>query len=345
MKKTLYILSVIIFAFMSCSDNNDEPTKRPDPSEEINPYKTGIDLSSSKFVKWDNKGIENNYFMLGYGFDVTGKYAHPAWIRNKIIDVDKYAEDKDGLVTLFRTLSGSAEIMYAGTKQESLTRLASLAGFKENEIPKYKNLFKATFASTFDDDTSFPDLDYYYSGYSSTHAVYLARFYYNERYALKYLTDEFKLALQTKSAEDIIKEYGTHIMKEVSVGERIDYLYRCTSSDAKVVNSWSGYNAYYYFQIPSSGLTVYKPDKEKPLKENIYIEVVDGTKPSPNAWMLDITNYKKDPIVFEGWKNISDANLTLVYFNDNGLIPIYDLVTDPEKKEALKKAYVKYLSE
>ncbi len=46
----------------------------PNP-EKVNPYKTGADLSCSKSLHWENKGLSENYYMLGYGFDATGKYA------------------------------------------------------------------------------------------------------------------------------------------------------------------------------------------------------------------------------------------------------------------------------
>lgn len=342
------LLLVFAFAFASCSDDNgyQDPVPNPTPSPEPNnPYKTGKDLSSSKSVSWKNKGMEDKYFMLGYGFDVTGKFAHPASVRNKIFDVDKYNADTDGGVTLFKVLSGSAEIVFIGTKAECLDRLASLGGFSKNESVKYKNLFKTTFETAFINDTSFPELDYNYSGYSSTSAIYLSRFLYRQQTATKYLTDEFKADLQLLSPDEIIKKYGTHLLREVYVGQRIDYLYRANSSDLNILNRWSGYNAYYYFRIPKSGLTIKKPDIDSPQKENLYIEVVDGTSSKPNAWMIDITNYQSEPVVFEGWGNIKDETMALVNFSDGALIPIYDLIEDSAKKEELRQAYEKYLKE
>ncbi|MBD8389027.1 MAC/perforin domain-containing protein [Dysgonomonas sp. BGC7] len=348
MKSVFSFLLLLLFAFASCSDDNGYqdpiPNLTPTP-EPTNPYKTGKDLSSSKSVSWKNKGVEDNYFMLGYGFDATGKFAHPASVRNKIFDVDKYKADRDGAVTLFKVLSGSAEIIFIGTKAECLDRLASLGGFSKDESVKYKNLFKATFETAFINDISFPELDYSYSGYSSTAAIYLARFLYRQQTATKYLTEEFKADLQKLSPDEIIKKYGTHLLREVYVGQRIDYLYRANSSDLRILNSWSGYNAYYYFRIPTSGLTVYKPDVASPQKENLYIEAVDGTSSKPNAWMIDITNYQSEPIVFEGWGNITDETMVLVNFSDEALIPIYDLVEDTTKKEELRQAYEKYLKE
>lgn len=289
--------------------------------------------------------MSENYYMLGYGFDATGKYVHPAWVRNKIIDIDRYEAGSEGSASLFKVLSGSPEINILGTKKECLMDLASLAGFDKSKINQHKNLFKATFESAFVNDTSYPNLDYSYSGYSSVSAIYLARFIYKSEYMNKSLTEEFKSDLQSLSADKIITKYGTHLLTEVYVGMRIDYLYRANSSDWDILNRWSGYNAFYYLKILTSGLTVYKPDIENPQKENIYIEIVDGRQAEPNSWMIDITNYEGTPVTFEGWGKISDTDLALVNFTDKALIPIYELVPDMTKKEELRKAYEKYLNE
>ena len=343
MKNAIYLLLSIILTFVSCSDSDNDQNEYPGPNPQPeNPYKTGKDLSSSKQIKWENRGINDDFLMLGYGYDATGKYAHPASLRNKIFDVDKYNADNRG-VTLFKYNSSSGGINFSGTKAESLERLASLAGFSKDESVSYKNLFKATFEGTFAYDTSFPNLDYHYLGGSSIATSYLARFIYRENDVAKYLTEQFKSDIEVLSPDEIIKKYGTHLLREVYVGHRIDYLYRANTSDYSTLNSWSGYNAYCYFKIPNSGLTIYKPDSTNPQKENLYIEALYATLPNPNVWMLDITNYQGEPINFDS--KMTDESMTLINFSDKALIPIYELIEDVNKKEELRLAYEKYLKE
>lgn len=345
MRKIFSILSILTFICISCSDNDD--ILPPDPNgNEKNPYKTGKDLSKSTFVDWDNKGMDDTYFMLGYGYDVTGKYAHPSSVRNKVIDLEAYAKDRE--IYFFRSTSSGPGITIGDTRQECIDRMGEKAGFSSSEILKYKNLFKETFDAPFKNDTSFTNLPYYYKGTSQENIVYHLYFsymgYMQERFQTLYLTDTFKADLETKSAEEIIRIYGTHILCAINVGERMDYLYRYTSEGYSSGN-WFLYNTHQYF---SQGPWAWgsAPEGDPPLKENMYIEVVDGTRPNPNAWMIDITNFQGERIVFDGWNNITDANLTLVAFrNDDCLIPIYELIKDPTKKEALTKVYEKYLSE
>lgn len=343
------LLFSLLFMSFACSEDSSEPGSGPGGQEEPeNPYKTGTDLSSSTFDPWEKKGMDDSFFMLGYGYDVTGKYAHPSSVRNQVIDVEEYDKD-DGSVVFIQGSSSGPEAGISGSLRECVNTMGERAGFKAGEISKYKNLFKGTFASPFKNDSSFPDLSYNYRGISQVHALYHLSFLYSsymrERIISKYLTDAFKTDIETKTGEEIIRLYGTHILKNIKIGERIDYLYRYAGDENSNSGEWFLYNMHRYFsQGPSAWGS--EPDKDPPLKENLYIDVVDGTLPDPNAWMVDITNYAGERILFEGWKDISDANLTFVAFRSNDcLVPIHEFVKDPAKKEELIKAYEKYLGE
>lgn len=348
MKSSYLSLIILFFALFSCSNDNDDVKKDPDPdpvAPQENPYRTGKDSSVAKEILWENKGTIDSYFMLGYGYDATGKIAHPAWVKNSIIDIEKFAADDRNHIHMIRSTSGSAEYSYLGTEKECLKRLASIVDLTEQEAGKYKNLFKATIGSSFSDDPSFPSLDYRYCGFSSVIGVYYVRMGVSKRYIKNFLNDAFKADIQTLPAEEVIEKYGTHLLTDILIGKRIDYVYRANTTDWDVLNSWSSYNAYFYLQIPTSGLTIYKPKMAPPEKENIYMEVFEAANNQPNAWMIDITNYTGDPIVYRGLENNSDEDLTLVNFRFNSLLPIYELLDEGELKEKLHAAYEKKLCE
>lgn len=350
MKNLLSILFVLAFTCVSCSDSESEndPNSNPNEGSEMqNPYKTGKDLSSSSHIISNNKGMKDKFFMLGYGYDVTGKYAHSSAVRNKILDIEAYDKDEDVVYFMGSTSSGPG-LSIERTKEDCLKTLGEEVGFSSNEISKYKNLFKEKFDSPFKNDPTFPDLSYYYIGTSQVHVRYHLFFWYsinNPDYLLsKYLTNEFKADIEAKSPEEIIKIYGTHILSGIRIGERMDYLYRYAEDKHSNSYSWFIYNTHRYF---SHGPTMWgsAPKGDAPLKENMYIEVVDGTLDNSNAWMVDITNFQGERILFDGWNTITDDNLTLVDFkSQNSLIPIHEFVKDPTKKKALIKAYEKYLS-
>ncbi len=351
MKKVLYLLFLPFFVLSACSDTDTEPDPDPvvEPEEEKNPYETGVDLSASTFLNWTNTGINDNYYMLGYGYDATGKYAHPSSVRNKVIDIDKYAESPYSSIEFHRSTSSGMEMFIEGTPSECIEWMGEKAGFSAQEIRKYKNLFRGTFHSPFANDSSFPDLAYEYFGASDLFVLYHIYFLYmdytQKRFQSQFLTDTFKADIEILSAEEILKKYGTHILSKIKLGQRMDYLYRFAGDDNNNSYNWFLYNMPRYFSHVPSAIGS-KPGKNPPLKENMYIEVVDGVRHDSNAWMIDITNYQGQRIEFHGWDTITEDQITLVAFrNEDGLIPIYEMVADPDKKAELIQAYEKYLSE
>lgn len=353
LKNIQLLLFFFILLGSSCSDRNELPElpleeEDQEVSEDKNPYITGVDLSTSKSIHWEKNWAQEPFFMLGYGYDVTGKYAHPAFIRGKVINMTKYHEDNASQLNILRANSGSYGLSVRGTDKEWIKTIAERAGFTAQEVSIYKNLFSKTFEASFDDDTSFPDLPYYFLGTSDMLVSSLIEFNYpkhrKEWFLNNYLTDEFRNDVNTKPAEEIIKIYGTHLLTDIKVGQRIDYVYRYAEDKASSSDDWFLYNMRQYFQgmgfIGDS-----KPTIISPLKENMYVEVVDGAGSSPNAWMLDITNYEKERIQFDGWNKITEEHLTLVDFwrRDRPLTPIYEFVEDEGRKKALIAAYQKYL--
>jgi len=340
MKKLIPILFLLVFACASCSD--DDNNNPADHGSQDSPYKTGKDLSTTTQVRWENKGIEDKYYMLGYGYDVTGKYAHPASVRNRVIDIDKFAEEDESRINKSWTTSSSPIFQMEGSAEKCRAEMASKVGFSDKETAKYRNLFRDTFISPFKNDTSFTDLEYHYASISQINIVCFME-YIEEHFDMKHLSDEFKSDLQSKTSEEIINIYGTHVLKNIVMGEKINYLYRHTISIDNPGSRWFLFKIHSHF-IPGPGMWDDKPEVATPLKENLYVEVVDAMH--PKAWMIDITNYTGERIVFEGWNNITDDNQTLVDFRKkNCLVPIYELVDDTQKKEELREAFEKYLTE
>lgn len=357
MKHILALLFLSLLVFMSCSEDNrlnpdpDGDNSDPDNNKKENPYHTNIDLSSKKSVTWDDENMEDEYLMLGYGYDITGNYAHPSSVRSKVINFKELEEDYGDLVTFMMSTSASAELNIGYTRNECVQSLGRYAGLTDEEILKYKkNLFKDKFESAFKDDTSFPYLDYKYLGisemYVNYHLFYIVMPYMQKRIAEKYVTQEFSSDIDTKSPEEIINKYGTHILTSILIGKRIDHFYRFAEDQNSNSYNWFLFNINSYFTRQQSASTNAQ-EADPPLKENLYVEVIDGTQHKPNAWMFDITNYKGQHIKFEGWENGSIyKNNTLINFRSTqGVVPIFNFVKEGDKKEALMKAYEKYLTQ
>ncbi len=339
------MLSVfLILLSISCS-KDEERVLLPD---NINPYKTGKDLSLSQETALTPQAKGESLFVLGYGYDATGKYAHPTSIKNKVLDIEKYGQENPGRLLFNKVNSLGPGLLFGGTRSEIKKTMAHRSGFSDAETAKYDNLFHHALVDEFNNDTTFPNLNYSFYTSSEVLTSYLLRFDYSTNkqqwFLNNYLSAQFLQDIDSKSADEILRIYGTHVLRSVGIGQRIDYIYRYAEDKKSSAEQWFIYSMRSYFN--GIGLVQnYKPETEAPLKENLYVEVIDGSKSTLNSWMIDITNYTKGRVPSNSWGKSIDDNLTLVDFwgKEESLIPIYEFVQDDVKKAALTTAFDKYL--
>jgi len=339
--------------FTSCTKKGDLIVEEEEKKEEIS-YKTGNDLSVSHTVTWERPWKDEEHLMLGYGYDATGKYAHPSSIRAKVIDLQQMG--KSAVRSIGTTSSGSTA-MRTGSLDKFVRALGTNANINEEVLATYKNLFRESFADKFvADTTTYSGLEYVYA-YVSQHMilrnVYFDPFYFNYKSAEEIdraITTEFKQDVALKSADDVILKYGTHALQNTILGKRVDYLYRYTPFRSHDAQYWFTQRIRENFNIIPSVFIFPDDDTTNPDKENLYMEVVDNTTNKPNAWMIDVTNYSGKRVEYNGWSggNIEEES-TLIDISFArampGLIPIYEFVQDPLKKQEIKMAMEKYLSE
>lgn len=352
MKKFFYFL-FISSLFIACSDD-EMSTELP---EETNQYKTGIDMSKSYLLDKALPTFENEVFhSLGYGYDITGKYAHPNWIRKKVLDPQKFEDDYYyGVMRDWKLFSHRGLGTITGTKEEVKELLLEEIKVDTITFKGYKNAFRDMFDISFENDTSFIDIKYYYAMDSFVSSWYEHYFMIAQDEDLlllqDYLTDEFKADIKSKSARDIIQLYGTHVMVDIEVGWRQDYYYR-SSSDNNLQRRMVYASAKFFKTTP--GIWMEPASNVIQAKENIYTEYVSGVDPinEPSAWMFDITNYNEKSDFEVRKHTIDKENVVLVNWGKNNarsskfgpIIPIYEFVSDNTKKQALKDACQEYLN-
>lgn len=344
MKSLFYFLLIAILLF-SCDDKHEIETP---PTQEVNKYKTGKDLSTTFAVTYERSGTELEFNALGFGYDITGKYAHPSWIRQQIVDVKRIKNDyfykvvKDGYF-----VAGSTNV-YTGAREKVRSQMLENIGIPETEAEKFKNALSAMFDHSFKHDKTFPDETYYYAytawiGGWNRYYIYLQ----SPNDLIPYLTERFIADLENLPASGIIKKYGTHILVSFYTGFRNDFLFRATTDqdlEKRLVKAGIKYLS------DTPGILTSDPPEYNLDKENIYYELVAGQPPYPNAYMIDITNYDDDnglkPNIIR--EEATEENIALINFGNstlNQLIPIYEVIEDAQIKEEVKKEYTKYLCE
>lgn len=352
MKKLLSFSLLFCMLLTACSDDSAKDL----PEVDSNKYITGVDFSKEYSLEKATPTFKDEPFhALGYGYDITGKFAHPESIRKKVIDTQKYEGNFSHRIVghqgVFRH-RGLGTIY--GSKNEVKKQLLMKMKIESNDYAKeYKNAFRGVLDTPFENDKTFTDIEYYYAINAFTSSLYEYFFDLSdsETHLLsikRYLTDEFKSDLETKSAKELISLYGTHVLVDIEIGMRQDYYYRTTLNEYLKRNMIRASDKYLHstpgiFQSPFEG-----PINQK---ENIYTEYVNGFDEvgEANAWMIDITNYTENMKVRLPVYASAENNPILVNWGtDSGsspIIPIYEFVSDGAKKEALIQAYKEYLSE
>lgn len=340
MKKLLFI-SFVLSSLLGCSDE-DLIEKNVDP---INVYKTGKDYSIS-YSTSDSYNLSKEPFnALGYGYDITGKYAHPNWIRGKVVDPQEYENDEYyGVMRDFGLFIHAGLGTITGTKEDIITEMLSDIKADGDGLSKYKNVLKGMFELPFENDTTFKSSSYYYAVDAFASRWYSYEFYTHDVAELyNYLTKEFKSDLITKSGEEIINLYGTHVLMCIETGVRQDFYYRTTSEQE--LQKRMVYNSGKYLES-TPGIWMSPEPGEYMDKENLYTEFIGGVHTYPNAWMFDITNYTGSLKLNFERQDLEKSDIVLVNFGSRAqaITPIYEFIEDPLKREEVYKAYINYLN-
>lgn len=348
MKNLIFLLCIIV-VFASCSDDGyQEPQNQQEPVV-INPYITGKDLSTSYSLHYENKWADEKFNALGYGYDITGKYAHPSSIRSQVFEAERYKPEFNyeyGVIKRSWFTHGGLGTL-EGTREEITQELLLDIGLDDNK--KYKNAFRKMFEDPFEDDITHVDVEYHYAIDAFASEWYRVWLYEDDLKKIKpFLSSEFKNDIQNMSASKIVEKYGTHVISSFSYGRKTQFIYRA-SSDYQLKERMVYASAKYFGCTP--GIWMEPGPANYPDKENIYLEIIGGNSQFPNAWMIDMTNDGKTPLDYKLSSDADDSNIVLVNFQRadewpfrKPLDPIYEFVDDAEKRLALEKAVEDYLS-
>lgn len=330
---------------MACSE--DTPDNPPEEQEEIN--------SMAAYTSLPARINKEKKDLLGKGYDFTDAFMNYQSTREQVVDIAKYKEDNenriypnDGTEGSNYTISGATAWRYS----KSLTNKTNDDYL--NPLPDNIALYTGTILEneSFKNNSDSPEYSF-----ASVHFYHRLSNYKIGDTATgisPYLTETFKNDLQNLSSEQIIEKYGTHIICNYSIGARLDLIYR-----SKIKQEDSG-NDYFTENIMESGLrnTVNKmgywingpidPPTEEDVKKNktpiLYIENQGGDN---NLIACGTYNLQKEypKININNWlASLSKENAALIDLPIHSQIPIYDLITDKQKKAEIKSEIEKYIA-
>jgi hypothetical protein len=277
-------------------------------------------------------GNEPGFEVLGAGYDVLGNYADPVDVMAEVLDSTSML--RDGLVELrpyeratFFTAWGTTTQQYA----QSLNHSTQLSGGY--------SFFSASVGVNFS-ETRTTDSSYSFATVQSLikKTGLRVKLDVTAEQLRAYLTERASSNLNDASVapETLFETYGTHVVKGLIVGGRLDY---SVSADMSRVGEASEVGVYAEASFKSGyasadlntsttvqkNLTVFNETVDKRL------EVYGGQ----SEYGQDIVNDNQ----YRAWIESVNDNPTFCDFEERGLLPIWELASDASRRAAIEAAF------
>lgn len=340
MKKLLLIFSVLFF--FSC--NEEEYV------EEL------LSTESSSVSPRTRAGGDGRYDALGMSYDATVSNLSDLAVRLPVIDLNKIDTNR----VVVSTASGSNGGFYYGANSEDYVKeivektgvsLSMSDTIKSGSEGNKKMLFSGTLSQNKNLTSKYSySSQYSFASHDQVFRIKYIRFNYAIAELKKLLIYTFLEDLDNYTPDQFVEAYGTHLLCDVSIGGRLNLTFRSliytessTSVKQKIVKS--GFNAVFpkVLNFSVSGdkdVTVTETDTKKNEDWSLFVQSYGGK--AINS--IYTPNNGIPAIDLGAWQNsISLKNAALVDIAWDKAIPLYELVSDPIKKEQIKQAIFRYI--
>lgn len=329
MKKNLLSLAsvsiMLIALFSACS--KEDPIEKAAPSETVSAVKNLLAAG------------QGPYDVLGHGYNVTGEYGNDVSTGFAVIDVARFKQDQ--AARLIEESPRSQQ--YLEEYGENAFQYSKMMSRKIEATTGF-SFFKSTVSNSFSSTNAF-DAKYIYGSYNLT--IKQKRYRFNATVDLlkNHLSATFLADLQSKSPQQLVQDYGTHVLVDVYTGAKMDIMFQAeTNNQSRETAARAG------VKIGVSdvfGLDINNSVDIKAASQNFSRKLsyrTRGGDPS-RALIGEISLDQTAPkISIANWQSSSTPeNSVFVDIGQYGLILLYDLISDPAKKAAIKSYIDQYL--
>lgn len=338
------LLCFCLFTFANCSDNdeseNDSPGNQP-AENYISPIVPNGHIAVEALQS--HRGP-----FLGAGYDIMGSFLSNTSIKDPVLDLNKIG---DGRITYNKGSSGDGG-RFVGSNIEEF--LQSFTRFKEFKVPG-ENRDDFLFTNTITEQEKL-DTPYDYSSQYSFAFEYSGGKMEIQRLMTlspkwdSWLSDEFRQTLEQESPEALIERYGTHILVNAHLGYTVNTLYRSVvaadTGNQLLQTITAGLGARRSTIINNPNVTVTYP--EETVKKNyggtIAVSLQGGDYKSLPPIQLTPNEVIGDPMIISPWVSTSNEDTyALTNLSGDDLLPIYEVITDPIKKQQIMDAVIEHI--
>lgn len=270
--------------------------------------------------------IKNNYICVGTGYNLLeSPYISPEFmvVTNKIIDID--AKD---VTSRPSTIFGKYEIITENSVSDV---------YKEFNKKLKSKVFCMFSASS---STEFSQSSYGHEEYAYTK---LFSYFVKNRQTIDIPESKYKLNAEfekdisgTMTPLTLFSKYGTHMIKDVFMGGRLELNYT-TKKTVKDTNAsiWSDTESSYFFVTGSLSLEHIKKTKELSEKSGLNLNIVGGSSPSIREFEDMKVEYGRWCASLDEPKNCAPCGIA----DHNSLVPIWTFCKDPSRSKKIEAEF------
>lgn len=285
------------------------------------------------------------YDVLGYGYNVTKDYANINSVGYRIVDVERLARDQSSRIETGYPKTQDWHLIAGENAEDYLKQVTKSINVTAGDA---LGLFKSTITSKFDETNAFSS-KYLYGSYNLVIQRKNLKFNGSAELLRNYLDPAFIADVQSYSPQQLISQYGTHVLSNFIMGGKMEILYRSETyhEDRKfAANAGLDISVGKVFNVKVNGSINYtENDTKDNYSQSLRYKTVGG---DPTKGFIDQIELGpgKEPqkLNIAAWQaSCTVENAQLIDINSDGLIPIYELISDPVKKEAVKQYLISYL--
>jgi len=317
------LIAVFILAFAGCDDNTDKDnTNKPNDTNKPNEPPDAIKE------------------VIGYGYNITSRYAYSPDIKSAILDMDKLLDaklikkDTNLRYGEFETITGKDinEYMRSITAKISYSTKANLS-----KVASFSNEVGVNFEN---ERTTRSE----YAFATSTSRIVTGAYNISKKSGLSaFFTIDFTNDLETMTPEQLIEEYGTHVMLGAILGAKADYHLSVKKKEENNITNLAAYakaRAEAKYIVGNAG-TGYSVDVDTKFTQYFFTgETLEKTRVFGGKVQYgQFINSKQD---YDQWIESIEGNEIWIDYYPNSLIPISDLVADKNHSDAIAQAIEDY---
>lgn len=281
------------------------------------------------------------YDLLGYGYDVTGRFADSESSRVQVLDIEKFVSREAPSLPVNNDVSTDFQYSFgenASTFSNDLSqKYSATVGLK---------LFKGEINTAFKNSSKFSS-KYVLASMSMLVKQKRWKLYSTtENLRNNYLSSHFVADVASFTPAALVQKYGTHILTNITLGAKFSVFYQAETSNSDRTNSAKvGLKASGLFKV--FGITAnYDTDNSETLanfNQTLFYNTFGGDGSKGLIGEIKLDNSAPSLSVANWQSTCNASNAVLIGIDKDGLVSLNELISDPVKSANVKAYIIQYL--